>query len=201
MPIATELDETPCGVCNLNRHESRKFLWIQCTVCRPGWFHVTCLNLTGAAAEALKASRNWRCGRTCSASGQPPREPPVQQSPENNPNSRIPSQRLVEPHFPGVKVVQRIPKGARHLAATKLAGILDRCTEENTAEAWSDLFNFAWVKLGQPPAGDKNNPSNSSLTSKLKNQLNSLSPQIHLPAYNSRKRTRKKHRGSSEDTE
>ena len=196
--MATELDETPCGECNLNRHESRKFLWIQCTVCRPGWFHVTCLGLTGATAEALKASRNWRCGRTCSASGQPSQDHPAQQCPENNLNFRAVGQRPVEPHYPGVKVVQRIPKGARHLAATKLAGILDRCTEENTAEAWSDLFNF---KLCQPPAGDKNNPTNSSLTSKLKSQLNSLSPLINLPTSNSRKRTRKKQSGSSDDPE
>ena len=61
----------------------------------------------------------------------------------------------MEPQYPGVKVVQRIPKGARHLAALKLAEILDRYTEENTAEAWAVLFNFAWLRLYQPPAPPK----------------------------------------------
>ena len=94
---------------------------------------------------------------------------------------------------PGVKIVQRIPKGARHLAATKLTEVLDRCTEENTTGAWSELFNFAWCRIYQPPAGDKNSPNTSSLTTKLKNQLNSVNPSPStLSAPNSRKKTRKK---------
>ena len=151
-------DETSCGVCNLNQFESRKILWIQCTVCRPGWFHVSCLRMTGATAETLKASNNWRCGRTCSASGDIPLVNASQQAQEENPQG--PSRMMVEPHYPGVKIVQRIPKGARHLAATKLTEVLDRCTEENTTGAWSELFNFAWCRIYQPPAGDKNSPNN-----------------------------------------
>ena len=97
----------------------------------------------------------------------------------------------LDPHYPGVKIVQRIPQRARHLAATKLAEVLDRCTEENTKELWSELLNFAGVKLRQPQVGDKDDPSNPSLTTKLKSQLNSNSPSDPR-ALNAKKKKRQK---------
>ena len=149
--------ETPCGVCELNRYQSRKTVWIECTVCRPGWYHVT-----------LRDSGSWRCGFKCNSN---PRST-VQPILPPDPGEANGSEGLVEPSFNGIRLIERIPKGARHLAATKLADIVDRYTEENTAETWSEMFSFAWLRLYQPEQGGGTGPHNTSLTSKIKDQLN-----------------------------
>ena len=158
----------------MNQYQSRKTLWIQCTVCRPGWFHVTCLGLRGATAEALRDRCRWRCGFACSG-GNAPGTNQVSEPAETHPTSQgTPHQTRqtqilgLEPSYPGVKIVQRIPKGARHLAATKFANILDTCSEENTAEAWKDFFHFAWLRLFQPPTELLAGKSKKSLTAKIK---------------------------------
>ena len=160
--------ETSCGVCELNRYQSRKTMWIECTVCRPGWYHVTCLGLKGAAAQVLRESGSWRCGFKCNSN---PRST-VQPILPTDPGEANSSEGLVEPSFNGIRLIERIPKGARHLAATKLADIVDRYTEENTAETWSEMFSFAWLRLYQPEQGGGTGPHNTSLTSKIKDQLN-----------------------------
>ena len=40
------------------------------------------------------------------------------------------------------RVLKRIPRASRHLAATKLAGILDEVTEKNDVASWDRLFRF-----------------------------------------------------------
>ena len=130
--------ETLWGVCELNIYQSRKSMWIECTVRRPGWYHVTCLGLKGAAAKVLCESGSWRCGFKCNI----PRST-VQPILPPDPGEANGSEVLVEPSFNGIRLIQRIPKGARHLAATKLADIVDRCMEENNVETWSEMFSFA----------------------------------------------------------
>ena len=171
-----EDNTTPCGICAFNKFESRKTMWIKCTVCRPGWFHVTCLGLTGRAAQALRDSRSWECGFTCSVNNST-----RQQGLPANITAPDPQSKPLEPIYPGVKIIQRIPKGARNLAAVKLADLLDRCVEESITETWSELFHFAWERLYQPGIDPKGQPRSLhySLTSKIKNQLNAAHSSPH----------------------
>ena len=164
----------PCGKCSLNQFQSRKTLWIQCTACRPGWFHVACLGLSGRAAQVLRESNEWRCGISCSAevSTIPTIHPTIDHNEE--------SLRL-DPYYPGVRVIKRIPKGARNLAANKMADLIDRCVEENVTDTWSELFHFSWRRLYQPGKETRAKKSvsgslGSSLTTRIKNQLNASNP-------------------------
>ena len=170
-------DDVPCGICNLNRHQSQKRNWIQCTACRPGWYHCSCLGISGAVARTLEASQRWKCGRACSGS-----VPPNNLTLASSTTTGLPAPGDVtldlEPNYPGVRIISRIPKGARYLAASKLTEILNICVDENTTEAWAELFHFAWRRLYQPhhdPGGLGRRP-NSSLTTKLKHQLNAQDP-------------------------
>ena len=188
-----EDNTTPCGICALNMLESRKTLWIKCTVCRPGWFHVTCLGLTGRAAQALRDSRSWECGFTCSVNNST-----RQQGLPANITAPDPQSKPLEPIYPGVKIIQRIPKGARNLAAVKLADLLDRCVEESITETWSELFHFAWERLYQPGIDPKGQPRSLhySLTSKIKNQLNAAHPSPHAILEMFGKKANRKKAGS-----
>ena len=163
-------DDAPCGHCSQNQYESRKVLWIQCTACHPGWYHASCLGFTGATVRALERSRNWKCGRGCSSTSnaaQPDVATLGTTAAQPVPNAPLP----LEPWYPGFRIIKRIPKGARHLAATKLAEIIDRCTEENTADAWAELLNFAWLRLFKPTFGKgRSKKDYPSLTTKVKHQ-------------------------------
>ena len=55
-----------------------------------------------------------------------------------------------------IRVLKRIPKASRHLAATKLALILNDVVTQNTDDAWSQLFNFPpnfWFSLEEVARG------------------------------------------------
>ena len=51
------------------------------------------------------------------------------------------------------RILKRIPRAARHLAATKLAGALDDVTNKNDSDSWEHLFKFAGRRFAQPQRG------------------------------------------------
>ena len=65
------------------------------------------------------------------------------------------------------RVLKRIPRAARHLAATKLASVLDDVSEKNDSSSWARLFKFGRRCLAQPRCGGQR----QSLTSVVKRQL------------------------------
>ena len=182
-------DATPCGACNLNQFQSRKRLWIRCAICRPGWYHMSCIGLTAASAASIP---NWHCERGCS-------HPTITTSTSNSPiliEQSSPSDQIeIEPKYPGIRVIQRVPKHARHLAAVKLSEVLDRCVEENSLEAWADLFHFAWRRLYQPKQTNRGKSGahgpGTSLTTKIKDQLNSTNPNPHAASASDDSRVKK----------
>ena len=67
------------------------------------------------------------------------------------------------------RVLKRIPRAARHLAATKLASVLDDVSEKNDSSSWARLFKFGrrCDCLAQPRRGGQRR----SLTTVVKRQL------------------------------
>ena len=199
-------DEEPCGVCGLNQCQSKKILWIQCTNCRPGWYHMSCVGMTRAKAHAM--GKNWKCGFACSSNTMVPGTsrsitPPIL------PAISVP---CLDPCYPNVRIIRRVPKSARHLAATRLSEIIDTCVEDNTAEAWADLMNFAWQRLYLPESKasrqnnsnskSHSNPDNVSLTTKIKNQLEASNPEPYVRKYTTSVSGRRRKKGphGSEET-
>ena len=53
------------------------------------------------------------------------------------------------------RVLKRIPRASRHLAATKLAAILDVVVEKNDATSWNRLLRFSSRCLTLPKRGGR----------------------------------------------
>ena len=51
------------------------------------------------------------------------------------------------------RILKRIPRAARYLAATKLASALDDVTNKNDSDSWERLFKFASRCFAQPQQG------------------------------------------------
>lgn len=68
-----------------------------------------------------------------------------------------------------IKVMRRIPKGARSYAADKLSQIIDRCVSQNTVDCWKDLFIFSYIALQVPL--DSKKKYKKSLVSTIKDNL------------------------------
>ena len=112
----------------------------------------------------------------------------------------------MDPNYPKVKIIKRIPKSARYLAATKLSDALETCVEENSPEAWAELFNFAWRRLYLPgPVEEissrrsqtRPNAENVSLTTKIKRQLEALYPNPPVVNQLDPQRSRRKQKSQS----
>ena len=53
------------------------------------------------------------------------------------------------------KILKRIPRASRHLAASKLASILNDVTQQNDADSWDRLFRFSSRCLRVPRRGGR----------------------------------------------
>lgn len=69
-----------------------------------------------------------------------------------------------------IKVLKRIPKGARVVAAYNLPKIIDKCVQNNDVKSWCDLLFFSYAAFRIP---DKKLKS-SSLGRIVKNKINNL---------------------------
>uniref|UniRef100_A0A8D8VFV8 Uncharacterized protein n=1 Tax=Cacopsylla melanoneura TaxID=428564 RepID=A0A8D8VFV8_9HEMI len=75
-----------------------------------------------------------------------------------------------------VRVLKRVPKGARYSAAIKLTNIMKSCAHENSFDSWEKLFTFSYSCL-RTPIRSKNNKQ--SLTSLVKENIASQ----QIPSY------------------
>lgn len=69
-----------------------------------------------------------------------------------------------------IRVLKRIPKGARIIAAKKLESVITKCTNLNNLESWCDLLLFSYIALQIPKRSSKKN----KLTSIVKNNINTF---------------------------
>ena len=82
-----------------------------------------------------------------------------------------------------VRIVKRIPRASRHLAATKLASILMGVTTENDVESWIRLFNFSSRCLAIPRRGGHRRSLASLINAQLQEERNSVPSQLHRSSY------------------
>ena len=82
-----------------------------------------------------------------------------------------------------VRIVKRIPRASRHLAATKLASILMDVTTENDVESWIRLFNFSSRCLAVPRRGGHRRSLASLINAQLQEERNSVPSQLHRSSY------------------
>lgn len=54
---------------------------------------------------------------------------------------------MIQTFKKGVKVIRRIPRGARITVAMKLASLMNDCVKSNTSDAWKSLFLFPYYVL------------------------------------------------------
>lgn len=54
-------------------------------------------------------------------------------------------------------VIKRIPKGARSVAASKMARLIDKCTSANSFSSWEDLLLFPYTALQLPKRTSRDN--------------------------------------------
>ena len=66
-----------------------------------------------------------------------------------------------------VRVLKRIPRASRHLAATKLARVLEDISEKNDSGSWSRLFKFSRRCLAVPRRGGRRRNLASTVNTQL----------------------------------
>ena len=81
-----------------------------------------------------------------------------------------------------IKVLQRVPKGARVNAAEAYCKLVDDVVEGNSIFAWGRLFGFAYSALRCPPRTSSDGSNQRSLTSIVRNQINDYMSHPSLPA-------------------
>ena len=69
------------------------------------------------------------------------------------------------------RILKRIPRASRHLAATKLASILDDVTEKNDFPSWDRLFVFSSRCFAASKRGGQRRSLAAAVNKQLRNEL------------------------------
>ena len=158
-----ESDLIPCGICNLNRTQSRKYNWIKCIGCQPGRYHLSCVGLTKREKEALP---NWKCA-SCLG-----RDPVSLSTPAGSlqPSSVVPDDLSLElaQLKSRIKLLKRIPKSARIAVAEALCPRIEAVLSEASPESWWRFLSFSYSALRAPTEGKG---EGGSLASHIKRQI------------------------------
>ena len=101
-------------------------------------------------------------------------------SPVHSTNGRSAPAQAPRPSDPiaNVKILKRIPRAARDLAARRLGSILDDVVRENTTICWDRLFRYA-VRCLRAPKRAGHRRSLATLTSQLKREETDPDPDQH----------------------
>ena len=93
----------------------------------------------------------------------PPPLPPTHQNISSSGLSEVtqsanspPPSALKFSHYPSLKILKRVPRASRNLAAKKLSSILDDVVSTNNDPSWDRLFRFAPRCLHTPKRGGRN---------------------------------------------
>ena len=69
------------------------------------------------------------------------------------------------------RILKRIPRASRHLAATKLASILDDVTEKNDFSSWDRLFAFSSRCFAATKRGGQRRSLAAAVNKQLRDEL------------------------------
>ena len=159
-----------CPICNTINN---RLLTRECDTCKiPYHFKCVTPRLTRRLSNSLLV---WSCP-TCTGRG------------DLNQNHQIPDIELEQklPQLIGewktnIKVLSRVPKGARVAAAEALATLMDDVTANNSTIAWARLLGFAFGALQCPAKTAVSNPNQPSLATKIRAQINAYMASPILP--------------------
>ena len=91
-------------------------------------------------------------------------------------------QRPLFNHRQRVRVLKRVPKTSRHLAASKLARILDDVTDQNTDASWVHLLKFCHRCFAQPKQGGRQRSLAALVNQQLQEELDPPQSLLHCPS-------------------
>ena len=174
-PITREeyIRTVPCVVCNTINNRRRSRLCDSCYLPH----HLTCVNLTKKLSAEL---RRWLC-LTC-RNGNNNGEAHLPEVPDDEDIiDQLPH--LVKAWKNNIRVLPRIPKGARVAAAEAFCTLVDQVTDLNSIFSWARLFGFAYSALRRPPKSSSTESNQPSLTSIVRRQINNYIAAPKLPAH------------------
>ena len=102
-----------------------------------------------------------------------------QEIPDANLEARLPQ--LLGEWKKHIRVLSRVPKGARVAAADGLATLMDEVVTRNNIAAWSRLIGFAFSALQCPSKASPSDSNQTSLTTKIRQQINDYMESFILP--------------------
>ena len=143
-----------------------------CHTCRRR-HHLKCVKLTGAVSEQLG---RWTCP-TCLRGGN--NTDPVNNLTDDELSARL--HHLVANWKKNIRVLARVPKGARVQAAEALTKLLDDVSDNNNITSWARLFGFSFSALRNPTRTPQSGQAKTSLATKIRAQINSYMDGNSLP--------------------
>ena len=163
----------PCRECGTINHRRPSRL---CHECLQPYHLIKCANLTKKVSSEI---RRWKC-RTCRyGNNNAGEEAPIALHDDDIVN-QLPD--LVGSWKRKIKVLTKIPKGARVAAAEAYCALLDQITENNNVTSWARLFGFGYSALKCPPKAPPKDAHQPSLTTIVRNQVNSYMAAPILPS-------------------
>ena len=150
----------PCHQCNEINHRRPSRL---CHACLQP-YHLRCGKLTKKVSSEIP---HWKCA-TCRNGNNNAGDQNV--PPNDDIIGELPN--LIGTWKQNIRVLLKVPKGARVAAAEAYCTLVDQVTEVNSIFSWARLFGFAFSALRRPskaPSGEANQPS---LTTIVRNQIN-----------------------------
>ena len=135
--------------------------------------HLKCVKLTGAVSEQLG---RWTCP-TCLRGGN--NTDPVNNLTDDELSARL--HHLVANWKKNIRVLARVPKGARVQAAEALTKLLDDVSDNNNITSWARLFGFSFGALRNPTRTPQSGQAKTSLATKIRAQINSYMDGNSLP--------------------
>ena len=87
---------------------------------------------------------------------------------QDGPPSQTPPSPELHLRPSSVRIVKRIPRASRHLAATKLADILDEVTDKNDITSWTRLSTFSSRCLAVPKRGGRRRSLATAVNAQLR---------------------------------
>ena len=89
---------------------------------------------------------------------------------QDGPPSQTPPSPELHLRPSSVRIVKRIPRASRHLAAIKLAGILDEVTDKNDITSWTRLSTFSSRCLAVPKRGGRRRSLATAVNAQLRDE-------------------------------
>ena len=175
---ASQSSPVTCHHCGRTNKRKRH---IKCDSCGRYW-HLTCAHIKRAEADALT---RWWCSRCvgigdCTQAEELPLSREAETGPDAATSEELRPDYDLAPCLAGLRqnrrVIRRIPKGARIVAADAMTVLVEAAVKHNTVVTWVRLLLFPYLALHAPERAT-GLADNTSLTSKIKRQIDSyMSP-------------------------